>query len=186
VWSVRCLRPERCDHDGAWVRVRRIRLLFAGVSAARPRRDLLAAVGLSAHGNPAGIGVGGGGEQSVHGTVAADLRQDGECRDQTRVSAASVQLHSHAGRLLVSLSPVSTQAIDPLRTRCPGPELGQHMLTHATLARAALRRRVLTVVLHGDAFSDGPYRVRTRSTLVLTLRRVRVRTQTYRIPSPPP
>jgi hypothetical protein len=159
--------------------------LFASAFATRPRRDLLAAVGLSTHGNPARIGVGGGGEQSLRGTVAADLHQDGECRDQTRLSAASVQLQSHAGALLVVLSPVSTQGTDPLRTRCPGPELGQHALTSATLPRSALRGRVVTVALHGNAFGDGPYRVTTRSTLVLTLRRVRVRIQSYRIPTPP-
>ena len=157
----------------------------ASAFATRPRRDLLAAVGLSAHGNPAGIGVGGAGEQSLHGTLTADLRQDGECRDQTRLSAATVQLQGHDGRLLVSLSPVSTQAPDPLRTRCPGPELGQHALALATLPRRALHGRVVTVALHGNAFGDGPYRVRTRSTLILTLRRVRVRTQTFQVPSPP-
>jgi hypothetical protein len=96
-----------------------------------------------------------------------------------------VQLQSHAGRLLVSLSPLSGQAVDPLRTRCPGPELGEHALATATLPRSALRRRVLTMALDGNSFTDGPYRVRTRSTLVLTLRRVRVATETYRIPSPP-
>jgi hypothetical protein len=159
--------------------------LFAEASAARPRRDLLAAVGLSTHGNPARIGVAGSGEQSLHGTVAADLNQGGECRDQTRLSAASVQLQSHAGRLLISLSPVSTSGTDPLRTRCPGPELGQHALTSATLPRSALRRQVVTVALGGNAFGDGPYRVRTHSTMIITLRRVRVRTLTYRIPSPP-
>jgi hypothetical protein len=159
--------------------------LFAEASAARPRRDLLAAVGLSTHGNPARIGVAGGGEQSLHGTVAADLQQGGECRDQTRLSAASIQLQSHAGGLLLSLSPVSASGTDPLRTRCPGPELGQHALTSATLPRGALRRQVVTVPLTGNAFGDGPYRVRTRSTMILTLRRVRVRTLTYRVPSPP-
>jgi hypothetical protein len=159
--------------------------LFAETSAARPRRDLLAAVGLSTHGNPARIGVAGAGEQSLHGTVAADLHQGGACRDQTRLSAASLQLQSHAGGLLMSLSPVSTPGTDPLRTRCPGPELGQHALTSATLPRGALRRQVVTLALKGNAFGDGPYRVRTRSTMTVTLRRVRVRTLTYRIPSPP-
>jgi hypothetical protein len=159
--------------------------LFAEASAARPRRDLLAAVGFSTHGNPARIGVAGGGEQPLHGAVAADLHQGAECRDQTRLSAASVQLQSHAGRLLMSLSPVSTSGTDPLRTRCPGPELGQHALTSATLPRGALRRQVVTVALKGNAFGDGPYRVRTRSTMTLTMRRVRVRTLTYRVPSPP-
>jgi hypothetical protein len=159
--------------------------LFASAFANRPRRDLLAAVGLGTHGNPAGIGVGGGGDVSLRGTVAADLSQDGECRDHTRLSAASVQVQSRVGHVLISLSTVSTQATDPLRTRCPGPELGQHALVVSTLTHSALRGRLVIVALHGNSFSDGPYRVRTRSTLALTLRRVRVAVQTFRAPSPP-
>lgn len=158
----------------------------ASTSAARPRRDLLAAVGLSARGNPAGIGVFGGGEAQLRGTVAADLRQEGECRDQTRLTGGSLQLGVHAGGLGVSFASLSSQAADSLRTRCPGPDLGQHVLARSTLARTALRRRLLTVALQdGARFSDGPYVVRTRSSLVLTLRRVSVKTQTYREPLPP-
>lgn len=91
----------------------------------------------------------GNGEAPLHGTLAAELSQGGACQDQTRLHAASVNLETRAGRLLVSLSPLSSQAADPLRTRCPGPELGQHAFTRGTLARTALRRRVLTVALHG-------------------------------------
>jgi acetoacetate decarboxylase len=40
-----------------------------------------------------------------------------------------------------------------------------------------LRHRSFTVTLHGNAFGDGPYRVTTRSTLNLTLRRTKVTTQ---------
>jgi hypothetical protein len=159
--------------------------VFASTFAARPRRDLLAAVGLGTRGNPAGIGVAGGGGLSLHGSVAADLIQDGECRDETRLPAASVQVQSHAGHVLISLSPLSTQATDPLRTRCPGPDLGEHALVVSTLTHSALRGRVITVALHGNSFSDGPYRVRTRSTLMLTLRRVRVAVHTFRAPLPP-
>ena len=63
--------------------------------------------------------------------------------------------------------------------------MGQHALALATLTRSALRRRVLTVALRGNSFGDGPYRVRTRSTLLLTLRRVRVAVHIFRAPSPP-
>lgn len=159
--------------------------LAAGASTARPRRDLLAALGLSETGNATGIGVFGGGDERLRGTVTADLNQGSPCRDQAGVSGASVLLQSQAGRLLVSLSLQSLQAVDPLRTRCPGPELGQHALALSTLPRGALHRRVVTVALHGNEFSDGPYRVRTRSTLMLTLRRVRVAVHTFRVPSPP-
>lgn len=159
--------------------------LFAAASAARRERDLLAAVGLSANGNPAGIGVFGGGGAAVRGTITADLNQGVACRDQARLAAVAAQLRSRAAGLLVSLSPQSSRAVDPLRTRCPGPNLGQHAFTSSTLRRGALRGRLLTVALHGNSFGDGPYRVRTRSTLILTLRRVRVRVLTYRVPSPP-
>jgi hypothetical protein len=92
---------------------------------------------------------------------------------------------SHAGHVLISVSPVSKQATDPLRTRCPGPELGQHALALSALTHSGLRGRMVTVALHGTSFGDGPYRVRIRSTLVLTLRRVRVAVQTFRAPLPP-
>jgi hypothetical protein len=115
----------------------------------------------------------------------ADLAQGGVCRDVTRVSHTQLGLDVRRGRLRVSLSPAESQAADPLRTRCPGPDLGQHVLTSATLPRSALRRRTLTVSLHGNSFTDGPYTVRTRSTVMLTLRRVRVRTQVFRLPSAP-
>jgi hypothetical protein len=114
-----------------------------------------------------------------------DLTQTQQCRDATRLSDAQVLLEARGDRVRVSLSPARSQAADPLRTRCPGPELGNHALTSAIVPRSALRRRTFTVALHGRSLRDGPYQVRTRSTLVLTLRRVRVSTQTYRLPSPP-
>jgi hypothetical protein len=159
--------------------------LTASAPARRPPRDSLAAVGLGAGGNPGGIAVGGGGDARVRGAVVADLAQGEVCRDLTRVSDTQLALDVHAGRLRVSLSPAQSQAADPLRTRCPGPELGQHVLTSTTLPRNALRRRTLTVSLHGNSFTDGPYRVTARSALVLTLRRLRVRTQIFRLPSAP-
>jgi hypothetical protein len=157
--------------------------LTASASARRALRDSLAALGLGAGGNRDGIAVNGGGDAPVHGAVVADLAQDGVCRDITRVSHTELALDVHGGRLRISLSPAESQAADPLRTRCPGPELGQHVLTSGTLPRSALRRRTLTVALHGNSFTDGPYRVTARSALVLTLRRLRVRTQIFRLPS---
>jgi hypothetical protein len=159
--------------------------LTAQAPARRPLRDSLAAVGLGAGGNRGGIAVNGGGDAPVRGGVVADLAQGGVCRDVTRVSHTQLGLDVRRGRLRVSLSPAESQAADPLRTRCPGPDLGQHVLTSATLPRSALRRRTLTVSLHGNSFTDGPYTVRTRSTVMLTLRRVRVRTQVFRLPSAP-
>ncbi|MFZ0089781.1 MAG: hypothetical protein WAL63_09765 [Solirubrobacteraceae bacterium] len=43
----------------------------------------------------------------------------------------------------------------------------------------------MTLALSRSAFKDRTYRVRTTSTLVLTLRRTRITTQTYAVPTPP-
>jgi hypothetical protein len=159
--------------------------LSANAPARRPLGDLLAAVGLGPGQNRSGIAALGGGSAHLHGAIVADLTQTQQCRDATAVSEAQVLLEARGDRLQVSLSPAQSQAADPLRTRCPGPDLGDNTLTSATLPRSALRRRTLTVALHGRPFCDGPYALRTRSTLVLTLRRGRMSTQTYRLPSAP-
>ena len=158
---------------------------FSGGSAAleasaplhRPKRDLLAALGLTTHGDPSGIGVLGGGSASVHGGVTADLMQQGTCRDQVALRALELQLRKRADRFQVSLGPALSQAADPLRTRCPGPDLGSHALTSASIPLSTLRQPMFTIKLHGGSFSNGPYRVTTRSTLSITLRRTKVTTQ---------
>jgi hypothetical protein len=88
-----------------------------------------------------------------------------------------LELSKRANRLEVTLSPSSSQA-DPLRTRCPGPELGsQHQLTSASLPLSVLRHPSFTVKLGGGSSSNDPYQVTTRSTLTITLRRTKVRTR---------
>jgi hypothetical protein len=152
--------------------------LTANAPLRRPKRDLLSALGVANGGNPSGISVQGGGDASLHrGEVSADLTQDGACRDNTELREAGIQLRPRAGRLQISVSPSVFQAGDPLRTRCPGPELGSHQLTNAWVPLTALRRPTLTVHLHGGSFRDGPYSVATQSTLILTLRRARIKTQ---------
>jgi hypothetical protein len=152
--------------------------LIATAALRRPKRDLLAALGVANGGNPSGLSVQGGGDASLHhGEVIADLMQGSTCRDQTRLRQAGIQLRQRAGRLEVSVSPAISQAGDPLRTRCPGPELGSHQLASASVPLSALRHPTLTVALHGGSFSDGPYRVTAQSTLTLTLRRAGIKTQ---------
>ncbi|MDQ6776375.1 MAG: hypothetical protein M3071_09200 [Actinomycetota bacterium] len=147
--------------------------------ARRPYRDFLAALGLSARGDRAGIAVGGGGEVRLHGLISADLHQGRECRDTTRLFSAAVTLRAGAGRVRLSFAPAASQASDPLRTRCPGPALVEHDLASATEPLSALRPPALTVALRGATFGDGVYRVRPTSTLVLTLRRTRISSATY-------
>lgn len=143
----------------------------------RPERDLLTALGVASNGNPAGIGVQGGGDTSLRGEITADLTQGTACRDQARLRQTGLGLRVRADRLQVSVSPAISQAADPLRTRCPGPELGSHQLTRASVALSVLRHPSFTVALRGGSFGDGPYRVTTRSTLTITLRRTAVKTQ---------
>jgi hypothetical protein len=128
-------------------------------------------------GNPSGIGVQGAGDASLRGEVTADLTQGSACRDQVLLRQIGIRLRQQARRLDVSVSPAISQAGDPLRTRCPGPELGSHDLTTASVPLSVLRHPTFTVGLHGGSFSDGPYRVTTRSTLTLTLHRERIKTQ---------
>ncbi|MFZ1995406.1 MAG: hypothetical protein WAU75_14940 [Solirubrobacteraceae bacterium] len=153
--------------------------LSATAALHRPKRDLLAALGVAKGGNPAGISVQGGGAAPLHhGEVIANLPQGaGTCHDQTRLRQAGIELRQRADRLQISVSPTASQAADPLRTRCPGPQLGSHQLTSASLPLSALRHPTLTVALHGDSFTDGPYSVTTHTTLTLTLRRTVSKTQ---------
>jgi hypothetical protein len=151
--------------------------LTASAPERRPRRDLLTALGLQTGGDTAGIFVGGAGG-TTGGAVAADLTQDGSaCTDQVALQQTAIVLRKHAGRLIASVSPERSQAADPLRSRCPGPALGRHPLTSASLPLNILRRSRFTVSLHGDSFTDGPYRVMSRSTLTVGLQRRGVKTQ---------
>jgi hypothetical protein len=151
--------------------------LIATAPLRRPKRDLLAALGVGHRGNPSGIRVEGGGIASGHGEITADLTQSGgACRDQANLDQFALELRKRADRLKVSLSP-GASAAGPLRTRCPGPALGSHQLTSASLPLTVLRQPAFTAKFAGDSFSNGPYRVSTRSTLAVTLRRTRVTTQ---------
>ena len=143
----------------------------------RPERDVLTALGVGRGGDRSGIAVVGAGEVAVDGEVAADLTQGGACRDQAAVHRLEVVLAERAHRLRLAISPIASQAGDPLRTRCPGPDLGPHQLTSASLPLSVLRRRSFTATLRGGSFRDGPYRVTTQSTLTVTLRRGRVTTR---------
>jgi hypothetical protein len=118
--------------------------LIATTPLRRPKRDRLAALGVANGGNPSGISVQGGGDLSLrHGEVIADLTQGSACRDTTRLRQAGMAVRLRAGRLQISVSPSASQAGDPLRTRCPGPELGSHQLASASFPRTALRRTAI-------------------------------------------
>jgi hypothetical protein len=114
----------------------------------------------------------GYGSADVHGTVQADLTQSGNtCSDSVAVRRFTVRLARRGHWLGVSLAPLESQAADPLRTRCPGPDLGSGILAATRLPATVLGRPAFTAILHGVPFTDGPYRATTDSTFALTLRR---------------
>jgi hypothetical protein len=152
--------------------------LSATAPERRPERDLLTALGLESGGNTFGISVGGAGDAAMGGAVTADLTQDASaCTDQVTLQQTEILLRKHADRLMISVSPLPSQTADPLRTRCPGPALGNHPLTSASLPLSVLQRPGFTVNLHGDSFHNGPYDVTARSTLTVSLQRGQAATQ---------
>lgn len=127
----------------------------------------------------------GVGLATVRGSVQADLTQDDTaCIDGDALRQLDIRLVRVGPRVTVSVSPSESQAADPLRTRCPGPDLGSHLFTSAHLPASVLGRPSFTVALHGVAFGDGPYTVTPRSTLRLTLRRGATRVRVTRIVEP--
>jgi hypothetical protein len=138
----------------------------------RSQRDLLTALGVDTGGNPGGIAVVGGGELTRAGTETSTLTEDGAtCTDHVALGETGIVLRTRANRLIVTEMPLSSQAADPLRSRCPGPALGRHPLASASLPRGVLHRDRFTVKLHGESFSTAPYQVTTHSTLTVTLQR---------------
>ncbi|HEY3774019.1 MAG TPA: hypothetical protein VGL69_13550 [Solirubrobacteraceae bacterium] len=127
----------------------------------------------------------GAGLVNVHGSVDADLTQSGvTCTDGVALRRFSIQLVRTGRAVAVSLAPAESQAIDPFRTRCPGPYLGSHRFASAVLPADVLGRRSFTVSLRGIPFQDAPYSVTTRSTLRLTLRRGATQVHVIKLPVP--
>ena len=151
--------------------------LTATAPVRRPERDLLTALGLTRRGDSSNISVQGGGAAFLRGAVIASLTQGNACHDHVSLREANIQLHKRTGRLQVEVSPGISQAAGGLRTRCPGPEIGAHELTSGSVPFGALAPRAFTVALHGGSYTDGPYRVTTRSNLRITLRQAKVTSQ---------
>ncbi len=162
--------------------------LFATAPVSRPVAQLRAALDLTRAPPPVPrITVSGGGQTTLSGTVTADLAQNGTCRDTTAISDALLDAAvDRSGRLDLALQTLTTGAADPLRTRCPGPDLGQRSLATAVVPRSVWRRRSFEVALRGASFADGPYRVAIHSTLTVRLRRGHVTSKVYEMPEPDP
>ncbi|MGH2910477.1 MAG: hypothetical protein ACRDK8_14440 [Solirubrobacteraceae bacterium] len=154
-------------------------LSTAGLGSRAPDRELRAQLRGA---GPASTRLLGAGQAGVRGTVQAALTQGGgACSDSVALHQFTLRLARVGHWLTVSLAPSVSQAADPLRTRCPGPDLGTQRFAAASVPAAVLGRPAFTVRLSGRAFSAGPYRVTTRSTLALTLRRGATHVRVIRI-----
>jgi hypothetical protein len=147
--------------------------ISAEATARRPKRDLLAALGLSRRGDPKGIGVVG--ELRPRSDLSTTAVGHGvRCRDGRAVGPPTAILISGSrGRLTASYTPLFEG--DPLRTSCPGPALGAHALASATLAPGALAaRRVTLSFTRPETYDDHGYAVHLAPQLSLALTRERV------------
>jgi hypothetical protein len=147
-----------------------------------PRQVLKRAVGLAPGRIPRNVRAYGYVQlEKATGTVAAALERDGApaCRDSAPVRAGALEL-SVRGRQVTALMagfPGLTQT-DPLRTRCPGPLLGDFgRPTRLAAGRIPLRafgRRRLTLHLDTGTSARTPgFRVRSKPDLRIELVRER-------------
>jgi hypothetical protein len=176
--------PRVATGEGYLIAVARIR---------HSKQELRRAVGLAPGGRPRGVETYGVvyWDQTA-GHVASDLRRDGAdpCTDTQALSGpGAIELamgkstvHAHFG------SDFTAPAIDPLRTRCPGPGIGDvagGRLAGGALPLTAFGRRVVTLRLtHGGPYAADGYRGATRADMTVVLRRVRIRAhvQVIRVP----
>jgi hypothetical protein len=116
------------------------------------------------------------------GTVQASLDRGGlpACRDSVALRQGTLVLLARGRRLIASFGSRSTGGDEILRSRCPGPLIGdlrgRTALASASLPRLALgRRRVVLHLLRGASLDAAGYRLRSRPDLTVVLERERIR-----------
>ncbi|MGA2011454.1 MAG: hypothetical protein ABSH51_13135 [Solirubrobacteraceae bacterium] len=149
--------------------------LVAYASARRSFTDLLSALGVSGGGDPRGVPVAGYGIWPARGAVSATFRQrGGRCAGTSALTSSLLTLSTRAGRLTIAYQPVS-QADDVLRTRCPGPDLGNGAAASVTVPVLINRQRAFTLRLDTpEVLRDAGYRIRLTPDLRLTLARTAI------------
>jgi hypothetical protein len=119
------------------------------------------------------------------GTVSAALERDGRpaCRDTTPLRDGAMDLRVRGRRVIARFAGAEgLAASDALRTRCPGPLLGDlrrgTRLAVGRIPRGALGRRRLRLHLDQGASTATPgYRLRSRPDLTVVLEREKVEEQ---------
>jgi hypothetical protein len=175
-----CARVDGCGSSGVIRLVPRPRHgtfeLATGGSSKHSYRYYLKRLGLlhGRAGKPAPLVaaafLSGGGQ--VDGSF---IQAGNRCADTTSLTESSVLMVGVDGVLAGGYSP-TTADYDPLRSRCPGPDLGGSGLAALGLIHLSVdRRRHFTLALRGPvSFTDHGYRVSIESTLVLRFARRRL------------
>jgi hypothetical protein len=168
--------------------------LTATASLRHSGRDLSRALGLVPGPRPGGVaryGYASWNEDS--GTVTSSLTREGGggCTDSHRLSGPGiVTLQFQGDSVRASYGQAESLPEEPLRTRCPGPNIADvaasRPLAAATVPLSTFRARRVTLRLRtGAAFRAEGYSGRTQPDLTVVLRRVGVRhyIQRFDIPS---
>jgi hypothetical protein len=161
------------------------RATFVAYGSARrtSARGLRAALGLVPGRRPRGVTVLGGAQWEQDAGRAIESFTDGAgtgCSDSVPLPVGFISFWVGPRRAFASFARGADYALDPFRTRCPGPSLvdaaQDHPLATGSVPRAAFRRREVVIQLaRGRAFDSEPYRGQTSAALTVVLRRLSVR-----------
>jgi hypothetical protein len=168
--------------------------LNAEATLRHSRGDLRRALGLAPGGPAAGIQTFGYGYWDHDGgTIRSALTRDGDpgggCSDSQPLNGPGTLSLTFSGRVVhARYGDYQLPPVDGLRTRCPGPGIGDvvgaRALAAGTVPLSAFRSRRVTLRLTGGtSYSADGYSGRTRPDVTVVLRRVRVRdyVQVYQV-----
>jgi hypothetical protein len=167
--------------------------LFALASARHSRGDLLRALGVAAGPRPRGVEkYGSVNWDHDRGGISADLSRNGApaCADSAPVpgGGASLELRISRRRVTVGYLVDPFGAVDVLRTRCPGPQMGDAAgsLASGSFPLSIFRHRRVTLRLRrGTTLGGVGYGGRTRPDVTVVLRRTRIHEHTFSEELPP-
>ena len=164
--------------------------VYAFGSARHSRRELRQAVGLAPGPVPRGVHRAAIFEWEDTSTVTSDLTRDGApaCTDSGALAGGGLlDLGFSGAHATARFYGGSVQnGGDPLRTRCPGPS-GADAPAGLAAGPVSLRqlgaRRATLRLTRGRSFSSSGYRSVTKSSLAVSIRRLRIRERVQNDPS---
>jgi hypothetical protein len=161
----------------------RATLVASGPARRTSGRELRAALGLRRGRRVAGISALGSADWTRDAGSANESFTDRDgsvCSDSVPLGAGYVTLTAGRRRVFASYGRAPGAGLDPFRTRCPGPAIGDaaqsRALATGNVPRSAFRKRRVVITLdRGRPFESEPYSGETHSGVTIVLRRVRVR-----------